>query len=231
MNRYLTILAGALLAVGLMTNAAYARGTGGHKAPRETVVVTAPAVDPQPPVEWMFDFDEACKVAAKEQRPLMILVTTQDMERTSQSCRFAGDAVRKDVREAKVVPVKVMPPAALDMSGMRPEELKQRQEAIKDANKKFEELGKRFGVTTVPSLVYAAPDAVKLTIQAAPQEGEVSALLDQLPGMVKLHMAAAAKEVKPPEPVVVKNDPGKAPEPKPEEPKKPEPPKDNKDDF
>ena len=230
MNRYLTVLASAFVAAGLMTSSAHARGAG-HKAPRETVVVNAPAVDPQPPVEWMTDFDEACKVAAKDQRPLLILFTTQDMERTSQSCRFAGDAVRKDVREAKVVPVKLMPPTVLDLTGLRPEELKQRQEAMKDANKKFDELAKRYGVTTVPSVVYAAPDAVKLTVQAAPAEADISAILDQLPGMVKVHMTAAAKEVKPPEPVVVKNDPGKAPEPKAPEPKKPEPPKDNKDDF
>jgi thioredoxin-related protein len=190
------------------------------------VVVVPSAADPQDAIDWLTDYEEACKVAAEEKRALLILISTDDLERTSQSCRFAGDVIRRTVRDAKVVPLKLLPAPALDLAGLRPEEAKKRQEVLTESRKRYEELAKRFGVTTVPSVVYAAPDGAKLTVQAAPSDEDIRGVLVRLPEMVKAQADAVAREGKKPEPLAVKDDPGKQPEPK-----KPEPPKDTKDDF
>jgi len=249
MRRCLTLLAAVFAVSALAAGSALARGAGGGGhggggsggaarssggSSSTSTGVVSPATDAQDPIEWLTDYEGACKVAAEERRALLILITTEDLERTSQSCRFAGDVIRRAVRDAKVVPLKLLPPPALDLTGLKPEEAKKRQEVLAESRKKYEEAAKRFGVTTVPSVVYAAPDAAGLTVQASPSDDDIRIVLTRVPEMVRAHQDAVKKEAKKTEFVAAKNDPGKQPEAKPPEGKQPDPgakPTDNAEDF
>jgi hypothetical protein len=182
----LKLLAAMLLAVGL--TGAPARADDSQ------------ADDGEPALEWSKDYDEAVKLAGDESRALLILITTPDMERTSPFCRFAGDIIRRAVRDANVVPLKLLPPAVPNLAGCKPEEAKKRQEAYNQALKQYGERAKGMGVSVVPSVVYAAPDAAKLAVHPTPSDDAVRAVLARLPEMIKAHEEAVAKQEKKPEP-------------------------------
>lgn len=233
MMRFAGISLVLLFVAGVAVDSASARerrSKPSNPAPAPVVVIT----DPQDPVDWMTDAEAAFKLAAEEKRALLILVTTEDTERSTQSCRFGPNPTRKAVRESKVVPLKLLPPMALDTAGLTPEEVKKRQEAFQDTKKRYEELLKRYAVTTAPTLIYAAPDGAKLQLQNAPSDEDIRSMLSRLPDLVKIHQEAVAKGDKKPEPVVAKDPPAKvappAADPKPVETPKP-PVKKTEDDF
>jgi len=228
MRKLVIPLALAFLATGLLADSSLARER--RRPKHDPAPVQGGVPEAQDPIDWMTDVEAAFKLAAEEKRALFILISTEDMERRGQFCRFLANSVRKAVREAKVVPLKVLPPPAMDLTGLKAEEVKLRQEVAAAAMKKYEELAKRFGANSVPSLVYAAPDGVKLLLQASPADDSILVVLARLPEMLKAHEEAVAKEGKKPEPVAGKDPPGtKPPEPKPPEGK--EPPKGGVDDF
>jgi tagatose-1,6-bisphosphate aldolase non-catalytic subunit AgaZ/GatZ len=223
MRRLIIPMALALLVTGLLPDSSSARER--RRPKHDPAPVQGGVPDAQDPVDWMTDVEAAFKLAAEEKRALFILITTDQMERQGQFCRFLANSVRKAVREAKVVPLKVLPPPALDLTGLKAEEIKLRQEVAAAAMKKYEELAKRYGATTVPSLVYAAPDGDKLLLQASPADDDIIAALARLPEMIKAHDEATAKEGKKPEAVAGKDPPPAKP------PEKKEPPKGGVDDF
>jgi thioredoxin-related protein len=237
MKQFATLFSAVLLVSVLASGSALARGAGGGRphVPRPEGGGTVVVSDPQEPVAWMTNYDEACKLASDENRALLILISTEAIDRAGQTCSFAANSLRKAVRESKVVPLKLLPPVMLDTDKLSAEEVKQRQEAFKKAQQRYESLAKGFGVQTVPSIVYAAPDAAKLTIQATPADAEIMGALARLPEMVKAHNEAVAKAGadKKPDPAVAVKDPGKQPDPKPPE-EKPAPtpkPGNPADDF
>ena len=228
MSRFITVAA-MVVAACWACPAAYA---GQHHKPQPrpaNVRVAAPdaapapaAADPRDAIEWLTDFDQAAKTAADEGRPLLVLINSEAAERASIICRFTSRATCRAVRGSKAVPVKLLPPPAMDGSGLSAEEAKKRQEVLDRSKAKYEELAKRFGVRSVPSLVLAAPDAAKLNMMIAPDDDQILAALARLPDMLKAHQEAVGGGKKP--------EAGEAP--KPAEPAKPAKPKPaGEDDF
>ncbi|HOX08908.1 MAG TPA: hypothetical protein PK280_21110 [Planctomycetota bacterium] len=227
MRHLVATLALTALAAGLFPDSGQARERRKPRPERPSVTVQPGIPDAQEPIEWLTDSEEAFKLAAEGNRALLILISTAELERSGQVCRFAANSVRKAVRDAKVVPLKILPPPALDLNGLKPEEAKQRQEVFAAGAKKYEELAKRYGASSVPSLICAAPDGAKLTLQAGPADDAILASLARLPEMVKAHAEAVAKAG--PKPGPAPGAPASPPEVKPPEPK--EPPKGGVDDF
>ncbi|HOX08094.1 MAG TPA: hypothetical protein PK280_16985 [Planctomycetota bacterium] len=219
------------------TGSALARGSRGDRVRSSgggPVSVGTP--EAEDPVAWMTDYDEALKLGAEEKRPVMVLITTEELERSSSTCSFAANVLRKAVRGAKVVPVKLRPPVMLDTSGLSREEAAQRQETFKKARERYEQLAKAFGVQMVPSLVHLAPDGGRLAVQSTPADQEIMAVLGRLPEMVKAHEESLARAgaVKQPGPPAGGQVAVKDGEPRPAETKPAEPapkPKSSVDDF
>ena len=229
MRGYWLLLTAALL-LGLGGGPAFARGGGrggrggGGTAPR------APSnpggqLDPgeqADAIDWQPDYEEAARDAAEKKLALMVLFTTHETERRSFSCRFTGLPVRKAVRDAKVIPVRIYPPVALTTEGLSAEEAKKREAVFKESQEKYTELVKRLGASKSPTLLLVAPDGAKLTALVAPGDEEICDQLKRLPELLKAHEEALAK----------KPDPAGKPKPDPaagapvtvDTPKKPDPP-------
>ena len=236
------LLTAALLLIGLTGGPAFARGGGrggrggGGGVPK---VPQAPGGDQNNPgdqadaIDWQSDYEEAAKDAAEKKLALMILFNTHEAERNTFSCRFTGLAVRRAVRDAKVIPVRLYPPVALETAGMAAEEAKKREAVLKESQEKYAALVKRLGASKAPTLVLAAPDGAKLASLVTPSDEEICDLLKRLPELLKAHEAALAKQP----------DPAGKPKPDPaagapvtvDTPKKPDPPaekpKPGDDDF
>lgn len=204
----------AALAVIAISAPASAAGHGGRNWHKDagalrrklTPVVPAPAPNPEDakdqgdngaaddPLDWMTDFDAAAKLAADEKRPLMVLFTNENAERTAPSCHFATKPTRQAVRDCKAVPVKLLPPQPLiNPELLGAEEVKKRNAEFEKARERFEALVKRFAVSKVPSLMLAAPDADKLEMMVAPSDDDVCDRLAKLPDAVREHVAADSK--------------------------------------
>jgi hypothetical protein len=156
------------------------------------------------PLEWMKDFDAAAKLATDEKRPLMVLFSNENAERTVDSCHFATRTTRQAARGASVVPVKLLAPQPVtNPELLSPEEAKRRGAEFEKAKEKFEALIKRYSIAKVPTLLLAAPDSEKIEILVAPSDDEVCSGLARLPDAVKAHVAADKKaeeaKNKPPE--------------------------------
>ena len=194
MNRTAALVAMTLMVTVLAAPSALARGAHRPRSRPPGGISDAPiVVDPQDPIEWMTDYDAACKLAAEEKRALLILITTPEVDAAGRFCSFAANSLRRAVRESKVVPLKLLPPVMLDTSRLKPEEVKQRQEVFKKAMEQYQNLARGFGVATVPSLVYAAPDAAKMVVQSTPPDQDIAAALARLPDMLKAYEEAVAK--------------------------------------
>jgi hypothetical protein len=198
MSRTVTLLGLTLALSALAAGSALARGAGRGGKPRPPVGEIP--IDPQEPIEWLTDYDEACQQAADKNQAILILVTNEETERSVKACNFAANSVRRAVRDAKVIPLKLRPPVALDTARLPAEEARQRQEAFKKSRERYEALVKSMGATTAPSLVYAAPDAARLITQSSPTDQDIIAALARLPEMVKAHQEAAAKGKNDPKP-------------------------------
>jgi hypothetical protein len=146
------------------------------------------------PLDWMKDFDAAAKLAAEEKRPLMVLFSNENAERTVDSCRFANRPTRQAARGSGVVPVKLLAPQPVaNPELLSAEEAKKRGAEFEKAKEKFEALLKRYSVTKVPTLLMAAPDCDKIEALVAPSDDAVCSSLAKLPDSVKEHEAAGKK--------------------------------------
>lgn len=160
-------------------------------APVVVVQGTAPVVKRGNIIDWLTDFEEGAKLAAEEKRALMVLFTTEEIQHTCPSCQFAGERLCKTVEDAKVVPVRILPPVKLSTQGVSLEEVKLREEAYRKSYEAYQALLKRFAVSRAPSLVFAAPDAAKLSALVVPDDGQIADTLDRLGELVKAHEEAA----------------------------------------
>jgi hypothetical protein len=230
MKRHLVLLGAVLFASAFIGSDALARGAGGggrgsggggHSSGGGGVVI--PMAEAQEPIEWLTDYEEACKQAAEGKRAILILFTAEQVERIGAPCSFTANVVRKAVRDSKVVALKLSPPVMADAARPSAAEVRLQQEAFKKARERFEALARRLGVEAMPSVVYAAPDAARLSMQSAPADPDIIAALARVPDLVRVHEEAARREGAKPDPVAARGDPGQPPAAKPPE-TKPTPP-------
>ncbi len=161
---------------------------------RPKVVDLPRSNNPERPLKWMTDFDLAAKLAASKKRGMMILFTTEDLMKKSLSCRFAANSVRRAVRSAKAVPLRLLPPVRLTTAGLPKEEVAKREEMFKKARKKYQELVKRYGVSRAPCLVLTSPDATRLNALALPSDEQIRMALGRLGEMILAYQKAAAEK-------------------------------------
>lgn len=150
--------------------------------------------NPERALEWMTDFDLAAKLAASEKRGIMILFTTEDLMKRSNFCRFAANSVRRAVRSAKAVPLRLLPPVRLTAVGLPNGEIAKREEMFKKAQKKYRELVRRYGVSRAPCLVLTSPEATMLNTLALPSDEQIRAALGRLGEMIAAHEKIAAEK-------------------------------------
>ncbi len=229
----------AALAVSVLGAQAHARGKRRprrkwrdrvRKEVNKGTILDMKSRDPQKPLDWLTDFDRAAEIAGREKRPLLIVFTSEELARTSTSCRFKANNLRRAARKAKVVPLKLMPPVMLDTKGIPKKEAAKRRELYAKAQKRYREVVRQFRVAAGPCLVMTAPDAKSLSHQVTPTDAQTKATLDRLGEMLAAHEKALGKK-----PAEAKKDgdkpkeaEAKKPEEKPAE-KKPE--VDPEDDF
>ncbi len=181
------------------------------------------ASDAEKPLDWLTDFDQAAELAGREKRPLMVLFTSEELARTSTSCRFKANSVRRAARGAKVVPVRLLPPVMLSSRGVPKEEAAKRRELHAKAQKRYREVVRKYGISTGPCLVLAASDAARLNAQVAPTNDQIRAALARLGEMIEAHEKAlekaggAKKEGEKPKEAAAKKPEEKKPEVDPEE--------------
>ncbi len=175
------------------------------------------------PIEWMADFDAAAELADKEDRALMVLFTTQKLARTSTSCTFDDDSMRRAVHKAKPVPVKILPPVQLDLRGLAKSEADARRRLYEKSRKQYAELIRKYRINTGPCLIFAAPDKSALNTLVTPPDTKIKETLGRLPELLDAFNKAAgkgpkagdkqpdqaAKPADPPKPAVVKDPGGK----------------------
>jgi hypothetical protein len=175
------------------------------------------------PIDWMTDFAAAVDLAGKEDRPLMVLFTTEQLARTSRSCTFQDDSMRRAVHSAKPVPVKILPPVQLDLRGVPKAEADARRRLFEKSRKQYAELIKKYRINTGPCLIFAAPDRSALNTLITPPDSKIKDTLARLPDLMNAYNKAAGKDPKaagkqpdpaakpadPPKPVVVKDPGGK----------------------
>lgn len=229
----------AALAVSVLGAQAHARG--GRRPRRKwrnrvrreiekSSILDAKSSDPQKPLDWLTDFDKAAELAGREKRPLMIVFTSEDLTRTSTSCRFKANNLRRAARKTNVVPLKLMPPVVLDTKGLPKEEAAKRRELYAKARKRYREIIRQFRISTGPCLVMTAPDAKSLSHQVTPTDAQIRTTLDRLGEMLEAHEKALGK--KPGEGEKDGDKPKEAEAKKPEEkPAEKKPEVDPEDDF
>ena len=145
-------------------------------------------------MKWLTDFDEAAELAGREKRPMMVLFTTAELMQKNRFCRFAANSVRRAVRKSKAVPVRILPPVRLSLTGIDKEEAAKRKKLYARNREKYRALVKRFGVTRGPSLIFTAPDGTKLTAMVVPTDDQIRAALGRLGEMVEAHQKTVAKK-------------------------------------
>jgi hypothetical protein len=156
-----------------------------------SVTVIGRAGDGEEPVKWMTNLDEAAKLAVDEDRPMLILFTTRDLEAANGSCRFAPNSLRRAVRETGLVPVKVMPPVELTTANLSPEETEKRVRQYKEAYDRYLELLRDYGARKGPCLVFTAPDKAKLNLLEAPSDDEIAVAIGRLDDMLDAYARLA----------------------------------------
>lgn len=189
------VLAG--LVVLFAASQAQARGRGRWRSrlkSRPKAVDLPRSSNPEAPLEWMTDFDLAAKLAASEKRGIMILFTTEDLMKRSNFCRFAANSVRRAVRSAKAVPLRLLPPVWLTAAGLPKEEAAKREEMFKKAMKKYRELVRRYGVSRAPCLVLTSPQATRLNSLVLPSDEQIRTTLGRLGEMIAAHEKIAAEK-------------------------------------
>lgn len=188
----------ALAGLVILFAAAQAQARPSRRKPRPSwrpkVADIPRASDAAKPLEWMTDFDLAAALAAREKRGMMVLFTTQELMRNSTYCRFHANSVRRAVRSAKAVPVRLLPPVRLAAAGLPKGEIAKREERFKKARKRYRELVKRFGVRRAPCLVLTAPDAASLKVLVVPADDRIREALGRLGEMIAAHQKAAAEK-------------------------------------
>jgi hypothetical protein len=146
------------------------------------------------PVEWLTDFDEAAKMAAEQDRPMMVLFTTRQLMEKSRSCSFAANRVRRRVRESKVLPVRLLPPVKLSTKGIPKDEAKKREELYAKSRKRYMDLVKKYGINRGPCLVFCASDAKNLSSMLVPNDDQIEAGFDRLYDLVEAYKKTQPKK-------------------------------------
>ncbi len=152
------------------------------------------AGDGEKPVEWMTNFDEAVKLAKSKKHAIMVLFTSEEMMQKSTSCRFAANSVRRAVRKANVVPVRLVPPARMSREGLGKEEIAKREEYFLKATKRYRELVRKYRISQGPALVFTAPDEIRVNGLVAPKRQAIETALERLGEMIKAHQKAMASK-------------------------------------
>jgi hypothetical protein len=127
------------------------------------------------PLKWLTDYENACALAGREKRPLMMLFTSEEISRTSPRCRFSGDPVRRTVRKCGVVPLKVLPPKYPEVKNLSEEEAATRRKEYAESHKRYLTLTGKFRVHRGPALVFAAPDGTVLLRHVVPADSQIIA--------------------------------------------------------
>ena len=184
--RILLLVAAVFGICGLEASARGHRPYKPFKFPKiDHINVPPPAVENEKPLEWHTDFEKAAELADEENRPLMLLFTTEKAVESDPRCRFAGDALRKSARAVEVVPVKILPPPTTDTEELSREEAEEARKKDAEAWEAYRALVKRYKVEALPSLVFCASDEEKLLALRTPADSQILKELWRLGGLVE----------------------------------------------
>lgn len=106
---------------------------------------------------------------------------------------FKGDLLRKKLKAAKVIPVKVLPPQAPKVpAGASADDVKKLKAGHAEAVKKYTKLARKHGVARYQTMVFMTPEGEIVTRLVSPNQSQVHRTLVELDKLIKRFKAAKA---------------------------------------